>query len=150
MVRVATTPPERMGAPTRAKPRSMISWPMKNTAAEMATQATAEMMTVRHWAPKSRSRMVVPRCTSSMVTNRPAMLRRVESANRVVGKTPVQKPARNTTEATSSMDTIAFVFAEIMSPTANTTKMTAAEMIAVMIFFSFCFEIGGNRDDGVN
>ena len=45
---------------------------------------------------------------------------------------------------------IAFVFAEIMSPTANTTKMTAAEMIAVMIFFSFCFEIGGNRDDGVN
>ena len=140
MVRVATTPPDRMGAPTRAKPRSMISWPMKNTAAEMAMQATAEMMTVRHWAPKSRSLMVVPRCTSSMVTSRPAMLSRVESANMVVGNMPIQKPARNTTEATSSMDTMAFVLAEIISPTANTTKMTAAEIIAVMIFFSFDFE----------
>ena len=58
---VATTPPERIGAPTRAKPRSMISWPMKNTATEIAMQATAEMMTVRHCAPKSRSLMVVPR-----------------------------------------------------------------------------------------
>ena len=82
-----------------------------------------------------------------MVTSRPAMLSRVESANRVVGKIPVQKPARNTTEATSSMDTMAFVFAEIISPMANTTKMTAAEIIAVMIFFSFFLLIlGGGRN----
>ena len=110
MVSVATTPPDRMGAPTSAKPRSTISWPRKNTAAEMAMQATAAMMTVRHCAPKSRSLMVVPRCTSSMVTSRPAMLSSVESANMVVGKMPVQKPARNTTDATSSMDTMALVF----------------------------------------
>ena len=100
----------------------------------MATQASAEMMTVRHWAPKSRSLMVVPRCTSSMVTSSPAMLNSVESANRVDGKMLVQKPARKTTEATSSMETMAFVLAEIMSPAANTTKMTAAERIAVIIF----------------
>ena len=67
----------------------------------------------------------------------PAILSSVESANRVVGKMPAQNPARNTTEATSSMDTMAFVLAEIISPMANTTKMTAAEIIAVMIFFSF-------------
>ena len=101
--------------------------------------ATAAMITVRHWAPKSRSRMVVPRCTSSMVTSRPAMLSSVESANMVVGKMPAQNPARNTTDATSSMDTMAFVLAEIMSPTANTTKMTAAAKIAFILIFSFSF-----------
>lgn len=69
-----------------------------------------------------------------MVTSRPAMLSSVESANMVVGNTPVQKPARNTTEATSSMDTMAFVFAETMSPTANTTKMIAAARIAFIVF----------------
>ena len=100
-------------------------------------QATAAMMTVRHCAPKSRSLMVVPRCTSSMVTSRPAILSSVESANMVVGKMPVQKPARNTTDATSSMDTMAFVLAEIMSPMANTTKMTAAAKIAFILIFSF-------------
>ena len=104
-------------------------------------QATAAMMTVRHCAPKSRRRMVVPRCTSSMVTSRPAMLSSVESANRVVGKTPVQNPARNTTDAINSMDTMAFVLAEIISPTANTTKMTAADRIAVMFFLLSVFYI---------
>ena len=104
--------------------------------------ATAEMMTVRHWAPKSRKRMVVPRCTRSMVTSSPAMLSSVESPKRVVGNTPVQKPARKITDATSSMDTMALVLTETMSPTANTTKMTAAEMIAVIVFFSFCLWMG--------
>ena len=65
------------------------------------------------------------------------MLSRVESANIVVGKIPAQKPSRKTTEATSSMDTIAFVLAEIMSPTANTTKMIAAARVAFMLIFSF-------------
>ena len=65
------------------------------------------------------------------------MLSRVESANIVVGKIPAQKPNRKTTEATSSMDTIAFVLAEIMSPTANTTKMIAAARVAFMLIFSF-------------
>ena len=104
--------------------------------------ATAEMMTVRHWAPKSRKRMVVPRCTRSMVTSSPAMLSSVESAKRVVGNTPVQKPARKTTDATSSMDTMALVLTETMSPTANTTKMTAAEMIAVIVFSPFVYGWG--------
>ena len=69
-----------------------------------------------------------------MVTSSPAMLSSVESTNMVVGKMPAQKPARKTTEATSSMETMAFVLAEIMSPTANTTKMIAAARIAFIIF----------------
>ena len=74
--------------------------------------------------------MVVPRCTSSMVTSRPDILSSVESANMVDGKMPVQKPARKTTDATSSMDTMALDLAEMMSPMANTTKMIAAAKIA--------------------
>ena len=76
--------------------------------------------------------MVVPMCTSSMVTSTPETSSSVESSNMVFGSTLVQKPARKMTEDRKSIETMAFVFVVTMSPMPKTSKITNVARIGSM------------------